>query len=436
VSGDAAATDAALPGTPAPLGPRIAAGLIDAFGLAVLTAALYLVPLRTGALALPLLGAVVAIVAYSVVPSAAFRATLGMRLCGVEIVGMDGRSADFTELLARDLLGRGLLGFAYFSTAIVGLVGFLAHIIYFFQPHGIGLILFFSSGAILVLAFCGQMLIFTRTDRRGLPDLMAKTVVIERGTLKQPDGPLQPDEEERAMMKGAASRRVRNVAIFELALLGGALVLPYVLGRPFNPEADFFARAKIAGLEQHFNADPVSDRATGELIYLLRATGDEKKAEEIENRHVEAIRTQSAGREKDLREALDRNPKDWDAFSSLIEILERSSRVDEAKASFQSFVDADPTPDNHASFGVWLYKHRFPSPAIGELEKAIADGESSADTRAYLGWAYLELDRKKEAREAFLDALDLDPDLDEVQHDLEAIDDNAALGLDRARESE
>ena len=44
-----------------------------------------------------------------------------------------------------------------------------------------GLLLFFVSGAIVLLSFCGQAIVFSRPDRRGLPDLMAKTVVIKRG---------------------------------------------------------------------------------------------------------------------------------------------------------------------------------------------------------------------------------------------------------------
>jgi uncharacterized RDD family membrane protein YckC/Tfp pilus assembly protein PilF len=409
-----------LPGKPARLGPRILAGLIDGAVMTALSFALYFIPLSLGSIALPLLGALVAIIGWSVVPCAAFRATLGMRVTGIEIVGMDGRPADFTELLARDLLGRGLIGFAYFSTVIVAYIGRLTHVLAFFQPTGIGLVLFFTSGALIVLAFCGQMPMLAREDRRGLPDLMAKTIVIARGSLRKPEE--APDDEERAAARKAHLRRVRNVAVFEIATFVGAIALPYALSRPFNPGADFAARAKIASAEQAFAHNPASQSAAGDLIYLLNETGDQKRAAEILERHHQALSAQSSEQEKELRAALQRDPKDWDAFGTLLEILDRSERTAEAKESFERFVAADPTPDNRASYGVWLYRHKMATPAAQELKKAIADGDGGAETRAYLGWALLELGQKKEAREAFLDALEIDPELDEVQADLGKLD--------------
>jgi uncharacterized RDD family membrane protein YckC len=409
---------ASLPGEPASIGARIGAGVLDAIALAVIGGALYYIPLRFGALALPLLGAMVAILVWDIVPCAFFRGTLAMRLFDLELIGIDGRRADLGELLSRELLGRGMIGFAYYSTALIGLVGYLSGSITFFQPRGIGLTLFFVSGTLILLSFCGQAIIFTRRDRRGLPDLMAKTVVIRRGTAKAEDADL--DEEERQRLERSAARRVRNVALFDVLLIAGAIGVPYLMSVPSTSAADFAARVRRASVEQAFNANPANPSAAAELIYLLQETGERDRANEIETRHREAVEKQRSTQEQALKSAIARDPRSWDNVESLIALYEREERTEEAKRVYEAFVAADPTAENRVGLGIWLYEHELYPGAIAELSRAIRDGAETAEPHAYLGWSYLQLEKLSEARAELERALEIEPDLEDVQRDLDA----------------
>src|SRR5262245_29388396 len=171
---------------PAPLGPRIAAGAFDAVVLGILASVLSLSPLFYGGFALPLLGSLSAILVYTILPCSLFKATLGLRIFGLEIVGLDGRAAEPGEIAFRELVASGYFGVAYFSTAAIGLAGRLSGSMVLFQPTGFGLVLFFLSGFLLLLAAIGHLMIILRPDRRGFPDLVAKTIVVKRGTIRDP----------------------------------------------------------------------------------------------------------------------------------------------------------------------------------------------------------------------------------------------------------
>src|SRR6185437_17159347 len=103
-------------------GPRAAAGAVDALAVVGLGFVLFWIPFRVGAASLPVWALIAAVLGYAVVPLAAFQATLGMRLFGVELVSRDGTPPDFLDLLFREVIGRGYGPAAYLGAVVLGLL--------------------------------------------------------------------------------------------------------------------------------------------------------------------------------------------------------------------------------------------------------------------------------------------------------------------------
>jgi uncharacterized RDD family membrane protein YckC len=408
-------------GRPADIGSRITAGVFDLFLLSLLGATLSLAPMLFGGLALPLVGAVAAIVVYTIAPAMLFRQTLGMKLFGVEIISVNGRNADATELLFRELFGRGLFGAAYFASVAVGIFGYLSGSLSFFQPTGPGLVLFLVAGAVSFIGVVGHFLILASKDRRGLGDLMARTIVIEAGSGRDERAfEAEMDDEERAMASAKRKKRIRNFVLFEAGMLAGALLLPYFLSRPVTSHEEFAERMEQKKAEREFKQDPTNSYRAHNLISSLRASGDLEKADEILTQHQEAIQKQENAQESALRVSLKERP-DWDTLGDLLRLLEKQGRIADAKTTFAEYAAQDRDPDTRAAFGIWLYEHDFVDESIGELRTSITAGATGAGVHAYLGFALQDKGEKQGAIDAFKKALEIDPELYEAKAELEAL---------------
>lgn len=407
---------------PAPLGPRFLAGAIDWTILGILAALLSLSPLFYGGFALPLLGSLSAVLVYTILPCSLFKATLGMRLMGLEIVGADGRAADPGEIAFRELVARGYFGVAYFSTAAIGVAGYLSGTVTFFTPTGIGLVLFFLSGFLLLLSAIGHLMILMRPDRRGFPDLIAKTMVVARGAIRDPSSGDELDAEERQALQKRASQRVVKFGIFAAVLLVGTVSLPQLLTRAGEGKEDLPDRWRLEEAERKFKKDPANVYLASDVIDKLEARGEMDRAAEVRTEHRAAIGEQKKVQETALRASFDRDPSDWDTFSTLMELLEDQERKADAIALWEKYLTAEKSPETRASFGVWLYQHDENTRAVSELKAGLSAGVDTADAHAYLGMALKELGQKEEALVELKRALELDPELDEVAGEINELE--------------
>jgi uncharacterized RDD family membrane protein YckC len=414
---------AATPAEPAPLAPRIWAGVVDALILGTGASLLSLAPLFYNGFTLPLLGSLVAVLVYTILPCSLFKATLGMRIFGLEIVGLDGRSADPGEIAFRELVLRGYFGVAYFSTAAFGLAGYLSGRMAFFQPSGIGLVLFFLSGFLLLLSGIGHLMILVRPDRRGFPDLVAKTMVVKRGAAKDPTSAAvaELDEEERRGLVARDKQRVWKFAVFAGALLVATLAVPQLLTEAGRGKEDLPDRWRLEEAERKWKKDPANALLAADVIEKYEMRGEHERAGEIRVEHRAALETQKREQEAALRASFARAPADWGTVETLLELFEEQGRKTDAIAIWETYVAAEKSSDARASFGVWLYQHDENARAVKELETAIAAGTNAADAYGYLGMANKELGKKAEARAAFEKALELDPEFEDVIVELDAL---------------
>ncbi len=420
----------ALP--PAPAGLRLAAGAVDLFLLGLLTAGLFLVPLSLGGFVLPMLAVFAAVVGYAVVPMWLFRATLGMRLFGLEIVGRDGRDADLVELMFREFVGRGMFAAAYLGTYLLGLLGMLLGTARLAAPEGMAAVLTQLAVAMLVMAGAGHLLILASKDGRGLADHVGRTQV----TTRRPE-PLPSDPEERADVLAARKARIVRYAVFAALLVAGGIGAPWVLGSRSSEVTgggDRMARIKLKQLHADFELNPSSGELARELTYALLASGDEAAAEKVQVRHRVALEEKQAQRAADrldrlraMRESFDADPTDEATGERLFEAYEEDGNVVEARAVYAKLVEADP--GRRAGFGMWLYESDLPAEAAVALRQAIAEGVDPPSVKAYLGFALLDTGEKEQAREALQQALAADPELDEVREALVALE--AELGPEK-----
>jgi uncharacterized RDD family membrane protein YckC len=398
---------------PAPLGPRIAAGAFDAVALGLLSAGLSLSPLFFGGFALPLLGSLTAILVYTILPCSLFKGTLGLRIFGLEMVGADGRAPEPGEVAFRELVTRGYFGIAYFSTAAIAVAGYLSGTISFFQPTGIGLVLFFLSGFLLLLSAIGHLMILIRPDRRGFPDLVAKTAILRRGAVLEPGGD-ELDAEERADFAKRKSQRAIKFGIFAAGLLVATVFVPHLLTRAGEGKEDLPERWRLDEAERKWKKDPANVYLASDVVDRLEARGDIERAEAVRSEHLLALGEQKKVQETALLASLDREPTDWDTVTTLLEIYSEQNNTAAGIRVWEKYLGAEKSPDMRASFGVWLYQNDENDRAVAELKAALAAGSNGPDVHAYLGMAYKELGKKEEARAELSRALELDPELDEV----------------------
>lgn len=390
------------------VGRRLVAGLIDAALLAALTTGLTLAPLLAGGLALPMVGVFAATIAYVIVPMAAFEATLGMHLVGLRIVGTSGRSADATDLLFRELIGRGLLGVAYFATMFFGLLGYLSGAMSLFQPDGFGLVLFLLSGLLVLFGTASHFSVLVSPDGRGLHDRIAKTIIVTREEKTAP----VIDDEAAELVGGRTASRVYKIVFFEIALVASAAIVPYMLSRPRPTVADLEMRTKLKTSGAAFEAAPANKRKYYEYRRWLLKSGDEEGLSEAREKYRAALAEQERRREIAVKKSFSERPGDWDTMASLVRILENKGDLDGADATFAKYAATDGSASAKASYGIWLYDNGRTKKAIDTLEGARTDGADDASVNAYLGWAYEEAGEKARALEALRRSMEMDPSLD------------------------
>src|SRR4051812_29030627 len=95
--------------TPASLDSRMGAAVIDLIGIVLLTVVFIVVPMKLFGVLTPVFALCGAVLIWSIAPLWVFRQTLGMKLFGIELVSKTGHAAELTDLLFRELIGRGFL---------------------------------------------------------------------------------------------------------------------------------------------------------------------------------------------------------------------------------------------------------------------------------------------------------------------------------------
>jgi tetratricopeptide (TPR) repeat protein len=145
-----------------------------------------------------------------------------------------------------------------------------------------------------------------------------------------------------------------------------------------------------------FNADPTNEAWANEAATEYEAALRLADARQVRARHETAIQERDQKREQALLARIKENPKDGQALGQLLEFLVEHKRVDDARAAYLAFLNADPTPKKHAVYGTWLSHNGFTEEAVTELTLALK-GYDTPETRGYLGLALLDLGKKREA---------------------------------------
>lgn len=396
----------------ADLSTRAAAGAVDFVAVLLLVSLYFAFPLLTGGAALPIWGVFAAVVGYAVVPLALYGATPAMALFGLEMVSIRGRAPQVTDLLFRELIGRGYFPMAYLGSLFVAFVGMLLGVMRFTMPVGAGFILFLLSIGLLTAAGAGNILAIVRPDGRTLADLVSRTVITLRRKKEAPK-----DEDDRLEARRAEAKKIRTLVIAELCMVLVGLGLPWLISRraPGEDTGTYADRLVRERLGYQFAQDPANTKLANDLIWSLRGAGMEEEAKAIAEQHRQARIEKQKKREDALRALLARDPNDQDSTSALLELLENQGRKDDARAVYAAWVEADPNDNRRAGFGIWLYQTGYSEPAIAELSRAFDAGFTDAESMAYRGFANKDLGRLEQAKADFEAALALDPSLYEVE---------------------
>jgi uncharacterized RDD family membrane protein YckC len=403
--------------SPARLSARLMAGLLDLFAQGALYLLLFLLALRFGGVAMPVVTVLVVVLGYSVVPLWVFGATPAMRLFGLRLVGNQGRPLELMGVIAREVVWSGILPATYLFAIAVGIVASIL-----WQPwvqHLTGSPGWLGPASLLfiLLALLGHMAMLARPDHRGLADLMTRTLVVPRQPAPEP-----MDEDERLEARQHHRRRVRNLVVFQALLLAVNFALPYAFNRPMDGNDAYVTRIKLHQSERRFRANPEEPEAAAQYLALLREAGDLEDAEQVEAQYRAALGAREAPREAALRERLARDPADLVSFDALIMLLEDQERTEESRILFQAFLQADRSAEQRALYGQWLSQHGFHAEAVEQLERTHRDGTESGETYAALGVSLRALGRYPQARAALQRAMELDPELSEyTSEELEAL---------------
>ncbi len=413
----------------APLATRAACGLIDGTAVVLLCLGLFLVPLLTRGLVLPMWGVLAAVVGYSVVPLSAFRQTLGMKLTRLELVTKDGHSVSPGDVLFRELIGRGYFPAAYLLTLLLGLIASWLHLMAFAAPEGMAVFFAVACAFGIGFAVLGHALMLNRADQRGLADLHSRSFVRPVQPPRPPD-----DEDERQQRRRDARARVRNVVLFELVLFGGALALPWVLTQRTESREEYAARLKVQRLEAQLKANPHDEGVASELLRQLREAGQLERAKEVsellEKLHLEKRRE----REASLRKRLAEEPGDEQAMGQLLDLLEEDGRDEDAQKAYLEFVDKAQDAELRAGFARWLMNRRHFDEALAQLEAAVKQQPGMEGAHALRG----ELLHYQGKREQALDELYLatveDPDDDDSRQLLAELEQDGPLTAARKKQ--
>lgn len=386
-----------------------------------LCAAYFLVPLLTRGLVLPMWGVLAAVLGYLVVPLAAFKRTLGMRLLGLELVTKDGHAVGVGDVLFRELLGRGFFPAAFLFTIFAGLVASWLGVARFAAPAGLALLFFFASAVAVGVAMLGHVLILTRDDRRSVADLMARSWV----RVAVP-GVVPTDVDERADWNAARSKTLRTVVVFEVLLLAGALALPWVLTQRTESRGEYAARLQRQKLEAQAKATPDDERVLSELARAYALEGRADEADQMRARLAAAQAKHEAERVERLKANVAANPRDERALAELLDVYDGTEDWPAAKAAYRRFLDVSEDHDLRAGFGRWLWRRGFHEEAIAEVKEAQKRDPQMEGVHSLLGRILADCDRLEEAQTELHLALQEDPDDAEAKVVLEVL--NEELG--------
>jgi tetratricopeptide (TPR) repeat protein/uncharacterized RDD family membrane protein YckC len=270
--------------SPALLGRRIRAGLLDAVLLTAICSGLVLVPLLTTGLVLPMWGVLAAGLGYSFIPLTAFRKTLGMKLFGVELAGRDGRPANPADLLFRELVGRGLLPGAFLFTILMSFVGSLLRVTRFAMPSGLGALMGLASLGTMAIIAPGHALPLFRADRRSLADILSRTCIVPPQPAPVPDD----DEDDRQYQAGQRRKRMVMVVVAEVLLFGAALALPRLLTARTSSTEEYAGRITRQKLEKDFERTPDNEVVAQQLAEAYRKAGRPEDAEKTLDRYFDS----------------------------------------------------------------------------------------------------------------------------------------------------
>ncbi len=423
---------------PAPVLRRLLAGLVDGVVvLALVVICFWFHVTRAGSTA-PLWTVAGLALVWNVLPAWATGSTLGLRLFGLRLIGVDGSDPDLIELAIRELFGRGVVFIAYISGFLLALIGSLLGLgIATSVPVGLALLLLSLALMLLGLSALGQVMILLRADGRSGADLISKlrVVSIEPSTAAGVDGEDEEEtEEEKNWRSQSAHRRwlwAGLLGVVCLALAVGAPLLDNVrfTTDPYARAHELKEQEELNTLRLRFDQTPADPVTAERLARGLRQRGLRLDASAVLDEHRDALAEHQRVEEDALLTRLARGD-DWDALWELLDLYRGQDRLDEGRGIFAEFVESSKDPEDRlqrqASYGVWLHRADFDDEAVTVLQAAINGGWQTGQVYAYLGLALRDLDRLPEARKMMREAIKRDAGLeDDLGWRLEAI--NAEL---------
>ena len=353
---------------PAPLPKRVIAGLLDAAIIGVLSGISFAVPMLTRGIGLPMWGVLAVMVGYAVVPLAFLKRTLGLHIMGLELVGKDGRAIDLGNLLFRELIGRGVFPAAWLFTIIGSVIARHFGIGGSATPPLLAGVMTVACSAALCISAIGHVIALGRPDQRTLADLLARSFVVEGPSLPPPS-----DLEEFDEWKAHRNKVIVRVVIFELVLMSSVLALPWILSSSSGESPQMkVARLKLESLQAKFEADPGSESLASDLQREYSRRGREDDLTKLLEKHRRALSLKEAGREQALRDQLALTHERSTA-ETLIALLERQERIDEAIEVYREWLGPTPTASALNGFGNYLATNGRTELAVVELQRRALD---------------------------------------------------------------
>lgn len=402
---------------PAPMQKRVIAGLLDAACIVVLSGISFAVPLLTRGIVLPMWGVLAVVVGYAVVPLAFLKRTVGLHIMGLELVTKTGHSVDLANLLFRELVGRGFFPAAWLFTIISSLIAFRFGVGSSATPPVLAGVMTLACSAAVVIAVVGHIIALGRPDQRTLADLLAKSFVVEGPALPPPT-----DLEEFDEWKAHRVRVLIGIGVFEFFLMGSVLALPALLTSSSGESSEGkIARLKLESLKAKFDANPGSDSLAADLQREYDYRGLEAESKAVSEKHVRALSLKEANREEELRVKLAQT-HDRQTAETLINLLERQDRVDDAVDVYREWLGPTPKASELAGFGNWLATNNRTELAVAELERATAMDPLVPLGHLLLGVSLQRLGRYEDARVELELALLDDPEDEDADDALRVVE--------------
>lgn len=211
----------------------------------------------------------------------------------------------------------------------------------------------------------------------------------------------------------SSSNKVGAIVWGAIAVLIAGLLIALVT-KAFTGDREAVAKKmRLKQAVSKFAADPTNPAYAKEAVAAWEASGDRAQAEKIQKRHEAAVVEKETKLEKDLRDRLAANGKDAEALGLLLEFLVQKTRTEDARKLYAAALASDPLPKKRAAYGTWLWRNKFTSEGVEELERALKEGYDTPETHGYLGFALIDQNKKREAfphlQKAFKGNADIGP---------------------------